>query len=260
MSPRSLFLTLVFMGAALVSGCAQLTAEHPLFSAADQVGPAPLAEGLWLSVGSECPERNILRRRNFDRGCQPFEIRRREDDLWEIRARFDLVPRLSSQVRADAERIFATPTVFVLAPAIEHPRRQAFAPLYLAEFQTPIPGIDGISYAVFVPFGELPARSILILSIGCDTALRDGPIDGVTVTYEEPEPARETPRPSREFKIRARDLKQSGLPSEEDVTRPASRCVANSQAAVREAARRELIESIGRSYEGRAFLVAPLDH
>jgi hypothetical protein len=82
MGTRSLFLTVFFMWAALCGGCAQLTAEHPLFSAADQVGPPPITEGIWLMVGDdECPERNAHHRSNFDRKCVPLEIRRLDDGM-----------------------------------------------------------------------------------------------------------------------------------------------------------------------------------
>lgn len=42
--------------AATLGACAELTAEAPLFAPADQIGPAPLSEGIWITLQEGCPD------------------------------------------------------------------------------------------------------------------------------------------------------------------------------------------------------------
>ncbi len=217
--------------AAALGACANLTAEAPLFSVADQIGPAPLAEGVWIALGEDCPERNLSRRR-FPQQCSPIEIDRLPDGAWRVRYRVDLALGLTREEReraeADAGRIMA----LIIVPAVERQSADAFAPLYIAE-STPQSVEDRVSYFVIIPQGTLPAESILLLSgIGCADALRDGPIASVTEQYAE-------------------RVDETGA-----VHRELSGCVASSQAAVREAARRAVIENLATLIDARYARVA----
>jgi hypothetical protein len=85
-------------------------------------------------------------------------------------------------------------------------------------------------YAIVVPVGALPASEVRVVGeIGCHDSLADGPIEGVT--------------------------------EERDERGEITRCVASSQGAVREAARRALIENAGRLFdndqESRILFVRP---
>jgi hypothetical protein len=209
-------LRLLLLAAAL-AGCVNLTAEAPLFSVADQGAP-PLAEGVWIAVSEECPQRYQRRTRGFPSDCAPLEISRLPDGSWQARMRVDLVTGLSPQERSDAGA--SPPLHFVLAPAVERDLADSFAPIYVAEI-APSPDEHDIRYAVLVPYGPMPATSMLMLEwISCTAALREGPIVGVSEIYKE-------------------RVDENGM-THQDL----SRCVASSQAAVREAARRVLIENL----------------
>lgn len=229
MAPRKL-LTILFM-AVQIAGCIELTAERPLFLAEDQ-GPPPLQEGVWIAVGEGCPEHN-LRRRRFPSECAPLDIRRQEDGAWRVAFRTDLVSDFTASDRAEREADPANgPYRVVLAPAVERDTGNNYAPLYLGEI-TRISDQDGsIAYAVAAPMGAMPAAEMrVILLISCASILRDGPIEGVTANYET-------------------NTDPSGLPTE-----VLGSCVASSQAGVREAARRALIENLNELTERRFVLV-----
>jgi len=251
MALRSIFLTIFAAAAAsALCGCASLDAEHPLFSTADQIGPAPIQEGIWLAVGTDdCPEANAHRRGNWDRQCVPLEIRRAEDGAWQARWRIDLAPRLSAKDRADAERYGVMR--FVLAPATEHPSTDAFSPLYVAEVTQLTADDDSPTYFAIAPIGELPATAMLALDVSCYAILRDGPIDGVTVTYTQPISSTPTQPKLRQA--------SDAAPAPEAPSSEIESCTAHSQGAVREAVRRELIEDVGRDYGQRFVRVRPLD-
>jgi hypothetical protein len=102
---------------------------------------------------------------------------------------------------------------FVIVSAVETAREGGYAPLYVAEYvSVDEPGRP--LYAVVVPVGPMPAREVRMVGvIDCDDALREGPIPGV-----------------EEFH------------ADDDFVRI---CVAGARAAVREAARRALIENLG---------------
>lgn len=213
-SLATLFLVMV------LGACAELGAEQPLFSAVDQ-GPAPLREGVWIGVGEGCAEHNI-RRRRFPAECGPLDIRREPDGAWQFSLRIDLISGLSARERADeAEKEQNGPYRLILAPAVERALDGAYAPLYVAELGLRDDGLSSVSYAAVAPIGTLPASEMRIVAlIGCDTILRDGPIDGVTVQYETRTDA-------------------EGRPYQE-----ISGCDASHQAAVREAVRRAVIEDL----------------
>lgn len=218
--------------AAALGACANLSAEAPLFSVADQTGPAPLAEGVWIALGEDCPERNLLRIRRFPQQCSPIEIDRLPDGAWRVRYRVDLAIGLTREERASAEADAARIMRLIVVPAVERQSSDTYAPLYVAE-SAPQSADDRVSYYVIVPQGTLPAESILLLSgIGCADALREGPIAGVTEQYTE-------------------RVDELGV-AHQDLTG----CVASSQAAVREAARRAVIENLATLFNTRYARVA----
>lgn len=219
--------SLALVAGVLLSACANLTAEAPLFSVADQAGPPPLAEGVWIALGEDCPERNLTRSGRFPKECAPLEIDRTADGAWRVRARADLAAGLTREERqsaeADAERIMR----LVIAPAVERQIADAYAPLYVAE-SAPQTAEEHVSYLLIVPEGELPARSAMVLGgIDCATALRDGPIEGVAERYTE------------------------RVDAQGNTSRELSGCVASSKAAVREAARRAAIENLATLHDAR---------
>ncbi|HCK84422.1 MAG TPA: hypothetical protein DHW63_07875 [Hyphomonadaceae bacterium] len=217
--------------AAALGACANLSAEAPLFSVADQIGPSPLVEGVWIALGENCPERNLSRRR-FPQECSPIEIDRLPDGAWRARYRVDLATGLTREERERAEADAARIMRLIVVPAVERQDSEAYAPLYVAE-SAPQSADDRVSYYVIVPQGTLPAESILLLSgIGCADALREGPIAGVTEQYTE-------------------RVDELGV-AHQDLTG----CVASSQAAVREAARRAVIENLATLFNTRYARVA----
>jgi hypothetical protein len=219
---RTLLLTLA------LAGCAQLSAEAPLFSVADQPSEPPIVEGVWLVLGEGCPAENLTRSNNFSPPCEPMQITREPDGAWSARQRPDLVAGPTPEERAAPEQ--PREIRFLLVPAVERPLGAGQSTAFVAELQPPAPG-DSTAYVIAVPTGALPAASLFILSgIGCADALADGPIADVEPLYtERAGPAGET-------------------------TRELSGCVASTQAAVREAARRTLIANADELSEQRLVL------
>jgi hypothetical protein len=199
------------IAAALLSlgACAPLVAETPLFSPADQIGPAPLQEGTWMFVSEECPMRNARRRGRLPAECRPGELRRLADGAWSFR--FQDHVQLSEEVAGPhALRM-------VIVPVTEQPQPDAYASFYVIErmWTAPVEETPRAGYTVLVPIGELPAReAFLFEEIYCVGLLREGPIDGVAEVVDE----------------------RGEL----------VRCVASSQAAVREAARRYVLANLNR--------------
>lgn len=225
----SLLRTMLLVAA--LTGCAQLSAEAPLFSPADMVGPAPLSEGVWIAIGEECGEHNARRGGRFPKACAPLEISRLPDGAWSARYRVDLAYGMTREEREEAEAQAARTMHLVIVPAVERRTPEAYSPLYVAEITSSAPE-DKIAYAVLAPLGALPATSMLVLAgIDCADALRDGPIDGVTEQYTES---------VDEMGVTHQDL---------------SGCLASSQAAVRQAARQALIENIATLTEHRYVYV-----
>jgi hypothetical protein len=208
--------------AAGLAACAELTAETPLFAPSDQHGPPPLTEGLWIAVHDECPDSN-LRRRRFPSECMPMTLSRQTDGSWLATIRIDLMTDLTREERLDEETSPRGPYRIVLAPAVERVERDAYAPLYVGEMtQQSGEQPSGIGYVVVAPVGAMPATEARIIgSIGCDSILRDGPIDGITPNY------------------------RMRIDADGQEHRELSGCVAATPAAVREAARRSVIEHFG---------------
>lgn len=216
---------LVIVLSALLGACAELTAEHPLFSPADQIGPPPLTEGVWIAVHDKCSEAYI-RRARYTADCAPIELRRLADGAWEARFRPDLITRLTAEQR-EQTRDMDSPLRLVIVPALEHAAPDAFSPLYVAELTRDDPDSQ-ISYAVIAPIGPMPAMEVrVIASIGCARILEDGPIDGVTPVF--------------------RTAEGEGGAAEQQLTG----CVASTPVAVREAARRALLRGVESLLDGR---------
>lgn len=228
--------------AAALGACAELSADAPLFSPADQAGPPPLTEGVWIAVGEKCPAANARRRTGrFPADCSPLEVRQAQDGAWRVSLRIDLVYGLSAQERAEAEEEDAGPYRLVIAPAVERTLGDSYAPIYVAE--TTREEATGIAYVVIAPLGQMPATSALVvLSVSCADILRDGPIDGVAAQYT----ANETTADASE------------APESEPAREPTlSGCIASTQAGVREAARRAVIENLDEMLERRFVYVRP---
>ncbi|HVY85002.1 MAG TPA: hypothetical protein VG943_07705 [Caulobacterales bacterium] len=101
---------------------------------------------------------------------------------------------------------------FVIAPATENVPPNTYAPLYVAEHQNDA-SPPAWSYVVIAPIGTLPAHEVFVLgTISCDAALRDGPINGVR--------------------------------SRHDAHGALTACTASKPSAVREAARRAMIQAL----------------
>lgn len=229
--------TLAALAALIVSGCTSLTAPAPLFTAADQVGPPALSEGIWIGVDEHCPARNATHRNGrFPRGCEAFEIRRGDDGLWRITGRPDLMTQPRGQEGENNTYVLA------LAPVSEHTAPEAYAAYYVAEVREE----DGsVVYAGMVPVGTMPATSFVTVSIDCSTVLRDGPIDGITATYGD-----------RRTEV---DPGNGDAPTVR-TERVLNGCIAASHAAVREAARRALVEGASGLLEQAARFVYVRPH
>ena len=230
--------------ATLLAGCAELTAEAPLFSADGPNGPPPLTEGVWIGVSEECPASNARRTGRFPEACTPLDIRREADGAWRVQLRVDLIYDLTAAERADAAAD-AVPFRLVIAPATERDLADSYAPLYIAEGRRAGADDPEVSYALIAPIGAMPATSAYILgSIGCADILRDGPIVGITPRY--------TVRTNNEQPANSEGPQDIGPIETEQVL---SGCTATTQAAVREAARRALIENLGEMQETRYVFV-----
>lgn len=220
--------------AAAISACAELTADAPLFTPADQAGAPPLTEGIWIGLAEDCPQRHARARGRFPMACAPLEIRRAEDGAWRARFRIDLVYGLTAQERADAADDVG-PYRVVIAPAVEREiPGDSYAPLYLGEMRNETADTTTVGYVAIAPMGVMPATSFTLTGpINCEVILRDGPIEGINASYTE----EATP--------------------DGQVTRTIGACTPMTQAAVREAARRAAIEDLGAMAQGRFVYVRP---
>lgn len=204
------------LAAAMLAGCASLTAEAPLYTPADQIGPAPLTEGIWVQVSDECPLAIARRGGRLPKACGSMELRRLPDGAWII------TPVNRSDGDSEDEM---GPMRLIIAPATEHPSADAFAPLYVAEYTPVDPNArQRLGYAAIAPLGTMPAEEMFIVAaIGCSDVLRDGPIEGVSEALNE-------------------QGERIG-------------CIASTQAAVREATRRAVVENLNYLDDARLVLV-----
>ncbi len=228
MAVRHSFSALLLAG--LLGACASLTSKAPLFSVTDQIGPPPLAEGTWIALGPDCSARNV-RRSRYPKDCSPITIARLPDGAWSARYRVDLATGMNSEERAEAEAQAAYPLRLVIAPAVERRTPEAFSPLYVAEIVPTAPD-ENIMYAILAPVGALPATSMYVLAgIGCADILRDGSVEGIEAHY-------------REVTVEEAALPGAAADETQTAAPVLSGCAASTQAAVREAARRTLIEKV----------------
>lgn len=237
--------------AAALGACAELTADAPLFTPADQIGPPPLTEGIWISIGEHCPDYNARRRSGrFAADCTPIELSRLQDGAWQARVRMDLVYGVTRAERDEAEQSDAGPYRLIIAPAVERADSESYAPLYVVEM-SPRTDSAHIGYMVVAAIGVKPATSALVTGpINCQEILRDGPIEGITVSYgtRTTEPAADESAPSTA-------APPGDAPAESEP--PVSGCSATTQAAVREAARRAVIENLEEMTQRRFVYVRP---
>lgn len=189
-----------------LSACAPLTAHSPLFSTADQQGPAPLAEGLWVQETDHCrPEAHA---QTAPDGCAQSHVSRLPDGSWRFTMEQQKIPGGSGG--EDNQPLLEWR--LVVAPATERNLGQDYAPLYVAEYTAS--DDPSILYALIVPVGAVPSQEIILVPmIECDDVLRDGALPGV----------------------------QEALGSD---GRPRA-CYASNKRAVRQAARRVAIERLG---------------
>lgn len=220
------------LSAAVLGACAELRAEAPLFSPADQTGPPPLREGVWIAVGEGCAAHNARRRGRFPRDCTPLEITRAADGAWRAMFRVDLISNLNRRESTETDPETIGPHRMIIAPAVERVLADDYAPIYVVELG-PRSGAPATSFAVLAPIGTMPAEAFyLIASIGCEDILRDGEIADIKPEYRT-------------------------LNGEGGEYQQLSGCVASSQAAVREAARRAVIENIDTMTERRYTFARP---
>ncbi|MES1197011.1 MAG: hypothetical protein ABUL55_00150 [Pseudomonadota bacterium] len=227
-------LILVFV-LSLLGACAELSAKAPLFSAADQVEPPALQEGVWTMRAKDMPAlpecgADVA---HMPRACWDVEVRRRPDGLWRIRKR----ERSKDEDLSDTS--WAAAIVPLDVKIDVSGARQAF----LIEVHDESSESASVSYFVIAPIGATPAREALLLaSLDCDTILRDGPIDGLIVEHN------------------ATAERPPGEPpaTPEEVARAAQQvtgCVATTGAVAREAARRALIAHLDENNSNGARLV-----
>lgn len=215
------------LAALALSGCASLTAEAPLFPPGDAAyGPAPIEAGVWVGIEEESCTEQQARRRRPPASCETFELRQDADGAWRVPY---------EQEDADApggvERMVLR---VVFAPAIENALPEQYAPLYVAEIVQAEGAAANVGYAVIVPDGTMPARAFYVIGdIDCDHIFRNGPIEGV----------RDLRTPPRDD-LSAEERAAWDAQSPRTRSGSAGSCVAETQAGVREAARRVAIEDL----------------
>jgi hypothetical protein len=138
--------------AALLSGCTMLSAETPLFSAADHAPEFAPPEGLWAArEGPDCKVNPARSRPERETCLDWYRVKRAEDGTW----------RVTSLSNDDPEEM----RVVVMAAA---PRKgEELAPLYVGEFANA--AADDISYFAMVPRGgsEQPLSRLAIAGVQC---------------------------------------------------------------------------------------------
>jgi hypothetical protein len=161
------------------SACVSLTADAPLFTAADAANPIPIVEGVWVEVSESCAPATIQAPGPLPEACASFEVRRMGDG-WSIRTPAPGVTSFAGGETPDEAS-------GIIASAVERDLDGLYAPLYVLErVGTDETGAVSIRYDGIIPVGERPAREVaMIFEISCGQALADGPIEGVTEDFEE---------------------------------------------------------------------------
>ncbi len=212
MSAKALVIAVV--AGLAVAACSPLTARSPLFSASDQIGPPPLSTGVWMSVSEHCPA--SAAQGPLPSACELAELRRLPDGAWILRFRepaHDGIAEKEVELR------------MLIVAATEHPTGEAYAPLYLAEYEDPTQS-PPVRYAAIAPRGVMPATDIRVIAdIDCADVLRDGPVTGVS---------------------EVRDAHGALV-----------RCIADGPRAVRESVRRAVIENLRDLDENRLVFIHP---
>lgn len=200
----------------VLGACTPLTSEHPLFAHANEAGPLPLTQGVWVPLEDHCT-RQMAMATPIAETCDQLTLHHGADG-W----------RLSGRDK-DNDRDVEIP--FVLVPAVRTETDEAYAPLYVAQFsmcdadRNCDAAADERIYTAIAPIGTLPATEAYVTSIDCAAILREGPLDGVA--------ERRNP-----------DGSLSG-------------CSAANPAAVREAARRAIIQELSNIDRDRMIFVHP---
>lgn len=211
-----------------LAACGTLSAKAPLFSTADQTEPAPVQEGVWIAVSEACPA-SMLEAATYPSDCMPVELRRASDGAWLLTPRDDLVrDRAPNEERSRTIRM-------ILAPmAIDEA-------LFIAEMrEVQARADDDMSYAVIAPRGGAPeSRFSALLVLDCESVLGEGgPIAGLAITYTRPTDAEDSAH-VKPTKARIQS------------------CVASTQSAVREAARRAWVLNGEAALQGVFTRVRP---
>lgn len=157
------------LAAIMLSGCAMLTAEAPLFSPADQDPAFRLEEGLWAYRAADC-RADPRRARPGRKSCLDWaRLVRNADGSWRVES-----------VGEDDE----APMRFVIVPATAR-EGDARAPLYVAEATNEKEASP--SYAAVIPRGEEtgPVRRLSFVAIACGAVLRDGTPPDIVVARGE---------------------------------------------------------------------------
>ncbi|MFT3729220.1 MAG: hypothetical protein QM759_15465 [Terricaulis sp.] len=163
-------LVIAALGMLTLTACSPLTSSHPLFSASDQTGPAPVAEGVWVAIDGDCT-REAAATTPLPSACQPFDLRRNAAGAWEAVGHKD----------GREERL-----PFVLAPAFPRADASAYAPLYLVQMSARDAGVDHEApvaqqvYGIVIPLGPMPAHEVMFGQIECDALVEDWPLAGIT--------------------------------------------------------------------------------
>lgn len=152
----------------LLSGCAMLSAEAPLFAPADQDGVFALSQGLWAHRETDCtvdPATSAPEKKD----CLDWaRITRTSDGAWRVEFVGEDDP----------------PMRFLVMPVVKA-EDVRIARLYVAEATSskdPAP-----AYALVVPRGTLdtPVRRLAIQGIACAPLLRDSAPTDITFTRED---------------------------------------------------------------------------
>jgi hypothetical protein len=212
--------SIAMLAALTLGACTPLTSNHPLFSVADQTGPAPLTEGVWVAIDENCT-REMAAATPLPHGCEPLTLSRASDGGWTL-----------TGLSKDADGGPKPQSVhFIAVPAVATARPDAYAPLYVVELSARDldPHSDAPAeariYGAAAPIGALPATELFFADIDCDAVLREGPIEGVT--------------------------------AERDGNGSLTGCLADRPAAVREAARRAMIEEVHTIDQSRLVFLHP---
>lgn len=205
--------------ALMLGACTPLTSERPLFSHADETGPPPLTEGVWVALEDNCT-REMATATPIGASCDQLTLRHTTEG-W----------RLSGQDKDDNGAARTVDIPLVVVPAVGTANAEAYAPLYIVQLSTRDANSHSDAspeeriYGVIAPIGAMPATEAFFTDIDCGAILREGPIAGVTEHHNA-------------------DGTLGG-------------CTTASPSAVREAARRTLVEGFGNVDNDRLVFVHP---